>query len=40
MFLPKEHAVVLANMNLPILHAETFELFLGLVHVFGHNCDP
>jgi hypothetical protein len=36
MFLPKEHAVVLANINLLILHTKTFKQFLGLVHVFGH----
>jgi hypothetical protein len=36
MFLPKEHAFVLANINLLILHTKTFKKFLGLVHVFGH----
>jgi hypothetical protein len=36
MFLPKEHAVVLANINLLILHTKTFKQFLGLIHVFGH----
>jgi hypothetical protein len=34
MFLPKEHAVVLANINLLILHIETFKQFHGLLHVF------
>jgi hypothetical protein len=36
MFLPKENAVVLANINLLILHTETFKQFLGLVYVFGY----
>jgi hypothetical protein len=36
MFLPKEHVVVLANINLLILHIKTFKQFLGLVHVLGH----
>jgi hypothetical protein len=36
MFLPKKHTVVLANINLLILHTKTFKQFLGLVHVFGH----
>jgi hypothetical protein len=36
MFLPKKHTIVLANINLLILHTKTFKQFLRLVHVFGH----
>jgi hypothetical protein len=36
MFLTKEHVVVLAHINLHILHIETFKQFLELVHIFGH----
>jgi hypothetical protein len=36
MFFPKEHAIILANINLLILHTKSFRQFLGLVHVFGH----
>jgi hypothetical protein len=30
------HTIVLANINLLILHTNTFKQFFGLVHVFGH----
>jgi UDP-2,3-diacylglucosamine pyrophosphatase LpxH len=36
MFFPKEHVVILANINLLILHTDTFKQFLEVVHVFRH----